>query len=501
MQKARNWLKTCIESHEDCPKPIAGGTQVQNSTSSKVVGPGRLIKISGTIDNPTLVLVRTVQSFWQQYVALSYCWGGDQNVKLLRQNLVEWQIEIPYSGLLQTIKDAVRVTMELGFSYLWIDALCIIQDSDDDKAVELSRMADIYEHAYVTISAARALKAQDGFLHSRYIPGERGYRMPFMSREGQLGSVILWRGREPGVWEPIDQRAWCLQESILSPRVLEFGTHNTRWHCAHNRTEESRVDFDGWIAHSETFAQHGVSHVIIGSIDWDAVQDPWKFVGIWQGLVIHYTSRGIGRQSDKLLAISAVARKIGRVTQKKYIAGLWQEHIGDLLLWYPDYNTKKEEKPYRISSEYVAPSWSWASFAGEISFSSGSAIHGLELVGVQVENRIQGDAFSSVKNARLELKASSLTVRVRMEEWGHILWNQETQEEANAYGTFDVPLDAAGKEVAVDDDVLLALIMPGEGLMLKLQPDGKMYARVGRFQRGQRYDDPDIWKERNITIV
>jgi Heterokaryon incompatibility protein (HET) len=144
---------------------------------------------------------------WQQYTALSYCWGGDQKVKLQKSNLSAWRSDIPFCDLPQTIQDAVTVTTELGIRFLWIDALCIIQDDETDVVEKLARMADIYQEAHLTVVAARSLTVEQGFLQSRYVPGERGYRLPYMCKNGQMGSVILWKGRETGIWEPINKRA------------------------------------------------------------------------------------------------------------------------------------------------------------------------------------------------------------------------------------------------------------------------------------------------------
>ena len=205
------------------------------------------MQLFGGLSHPKTRLLESPLAFSPQYAALSYCWGRDQIYKLEKRNVEAWCIEMPHTRLPQTIKDAVQVTMGLGLDYLWVDALCIIQDSDSDKAEEISRMGDIYEQAHVSISAARALAVWDGFLHSRYIPGERGFRMPFTSSDGRLSSVVLWKGRDLDTWEPIHRRAWWLQESILSPRVLEYGTHTIRWHCAHTRKNISLPQFDaGW---------------------------------------------------------------------------------------------------------------------------------------------------------------------------------------------------------------------------------------------------------------
>lgn len=149
---------------------------------------------------------------------------------------------------------------------------------------EISRMGEIYEQAALTISAARAKAVYGSFLQARYIPGERGFRIPYLCQDGKIGSAIFWKEREPGFRDPIHQRAWCLQESILSPRVLESGTHNKRWHCARhcaqNRNEDSSPEFDGWIRDSGIFTRRHMSSRLVQGMDWNALEDSDVFTSM-----------------------------------------------------------------------------------------------------------------------------------------------------------------------------------------------------------------------------
>jgi Heterokaryon incompatibility protein (HET) len=108
----------------------------------------------------TRVMARTAP-----YVALSYIWSKKpQTFLTLLDNINERMQQIDAKNLPKTIMDAVRCTQGLGLKYLWVDSLCIIQDSDTDKAKEIGRMSGIYKNAYATISAAKATKCEDSFL-------------------------------------------------------------------------------------------------------------------------------------------------------------------------------------------------------------------------------------------------------------------------------------------------------------------------------------------------
>jgi len=128
-------------------------------------------------------------------------------------------------------------------------------------------MADIYEQAHVTIAASRARTAHEGFLHPRDIARNLsdGFQLPFRCKNGQLGSVILVNLPAPGVgWtEPIDERAWTLEESLLSVRMLEYGTHQLRWKCHTIRDGPDYVD--GWTV--------GKIRSYQATLDWIALRD------------------------------------------------------------------------------------------------------------------------------------------------------------------------------------------------------------------------------------
>jgi len=106
------------------------------------------------------------------------------------------------------IKHAITVTMELGLQLSWADALCIIQDDKDDKVAEITVMGGIYQSAHITISAPGSSSVHQGFLRHRQVPGERGYRFPYMGKGGEIGNMVFVEGRDMEAWEPVDRRAW-----------------------------------------------------------------------------------------------------------------------------------------------------------------------------------------------------------------------------------------------------------------------------------------------------
>lgn len=88
------------------------------------------------------------------YCALSYCWGSNKSIVLASEKLLEYQNELPKEHLPATIRDAVEATIDLGYKYLCVDALCIIQDSREDWEIQSPQMGDIYCLAALTLAAA-----------------------------------------------------------------------------------------------------------------------------------------------------------------------------------------------------------------------------------------------------------------------------------------------------------------------------------------------------------
>ncbi|KAJ0337764.1 hypothetical protein COL154_013004 [Colletotrichum chrysophilum] len=383
-------------------------------------------------------MVESSQPVQPSYVALSYCCGGDQRVKLRQVNIDKWRKGLPYEDLPQTIKDAITATLNFGLSHLWVDALCIIQDSDDDKAQEISRMGDIYEQAHFTITAARAKMVEEGFLHSRTIAGERGFRIPYLCVNGDLGSAVFWTGRANGEPEPTETQAWCFQESILSPRVLYFGTHNSKWICAETRKQDSRPLYDGWIGDSSLNLEsiNSSRHLVYG-VEWTAMADSGAFYHGWRDLLQYYSVMEAGQQQDRLLAMSAIAKKIGGIAKDRYSAGIWMNRPSDSLTWVSYSGEAKR------LTDYFIPSWSWASLSGGVGLESSYPMEEFSIQHLKVKSQISGDDFSAPIEAQLKLQTLTFPAHVRRNEefGGDFLWDLAVGEAVDSQLYVDVAID------------------------------------------------------------
>ena len=182
------------------------------------------------------------QGLKEPYVALSYSWGAESAQMLEADSEDQFRNELPPAALPPTMKDTVTVTGELGIQYLWIDALCIFQDSAKDFVKETSKMGDIYRGAIVTIAGSKAAKISDGLLDHREPPAWT-CELPWHNGQEPEPSVHLRPSKEFAETSlkesPINNRGWCLQESLLAPRTLWLGSPVNVFECASGQVDEA----------------------------------------------------------------------------------------------------------------------------------------------------------------------------------------------------------------------------------------------------------------------
>jgi hypothetical protein len=142
--------------------------------------------------------------------ALSYCWGGQQPVTMTSSTAQDITDGILVSVLPKTLQDAIVVTHKLGLRYLWVDALCIIQDSPQDLNREIAKMAETFQGAFITISAASASSVHQGFLRDRQWRSSICLQLPYESGTATNGSVLIEQERRTydSSEDPINLRAW-----------------------------------------------------------------------------------------------------------------------------------------------------------------------------------------------------------------------------------------------------------------------------------------------------
>ena len=346
---ARRWLASCTESHKAC------------STDEPSLLPTRVLDVTPINQNASLALY-SHPGKRAQYVTLSYCWGAPQPLMTTTGNFQRYMDRIDESSLPRSIQDAVKVTRELGFRYLWVDSLCILQDSEADKTHEIARMRDVYRCSSLTIQAAAAPNANAGFLERAEFE-TISYSLPYVCPDGVGGcmSIQLWTGTSDYDFEnePVNDRAWIFQETLLSPRVLVFPSspHPLLWRCQskHCSNGGPPLNIEGTALERLPPSIFNTSHSSA-----DAMPDEESLWRLWVRVLEDYTRRSLTDPKDKQRAAAGVAEQFHRVLKDKYLAGLWERHLLPGLMWRP-FPLNIPLPAARGPRPYTGPSWSWTS--------------------------------------------------------------------------------------------------------------------------------------------
>ncbi|KAI1411683.1 HET-domain-containing protein [Hypoxylon sp. FL1857] len=380
---SRNCIRSCQRDHGECRRQAVDSTdQLEPELIDPNSIPSRLlqlimkdsalhVKLIGR-DLPSAIQKEAVSR--QGFAVLSYCWGGDQPVKLTRNSIGRLGDGIPTSQLPKTLRDAAWLTNEIGLEYLWIDALCIMQDNIEDKIHEIPRMELYYGHSTVTICAASAAKYSEGFLLSReenpanYSIGPIQIRAKtatgasgYVQAVEEADSFNLKRPEEP-----IALRGWTLQESLLSRRILIFATRQLYFTCT-----VANASCGGFEPTLKPRVMTSYESRVVGVHTLSGLRI-YPIREIWHTIVSEYTSRSLGVATDKLPAVSAMASSLPQMAKERnqklvYLAGLMID-VSDTenyywrteLLWI----VTRMESARRVPE--CGPSWSWCSVDGPI---------------------------------------------------------------------------------------------------------------------------------------
>ena len=358
---ARMWSASCEKSHPQC------------RLESALPLPKRVIDVGFWAEDPIRLHLTTLRETFD-YVALSHCWGDADTVpKTMIKDLKHYQRRIPKAFLSRTFQDAIKITRQLGFRYIWIDALCIIQDSEDDWKEQAAAMANVYGGAFVTIAATSASNGAGGCFTCRQSSdfrlgsaadiGYDVYARPVDGHRDNFPSALRERNSEPK-W-PVMKRKWCFQERMLSRRMLCYTDKELVWECK----TELRCQCDGRLAHGTCVGPHLGSHKagfarlsnVPGPTGLSLYHNDTNAIRLWEGVLEEYTARQLTYPEDILPAFSGVARAFDGRGWGIYCAGIWSNLLPASLYW-----RSTTYVSHHRSSEYLAPSWSWASIVGAV---------------------------------------------------------------------------------------------------------------------------------------
>lgn len=300
----------------------------------------------------------------EHYVALSYRWGGASSLlTTTTSNLDKHKERIDIGHLCTTIRDAMVFAWRLGYRYIWVDSLCILQDSAADWENESSLMADVYMNAAVTLAAAAATSGDSGLFFPRQNHLSAKMKQYSQGQASGIPSGALYvtncrlQNFESEVTRgPLNTRGWVLQERILSPRAVHFGKTQLFWECRTTSRQESRN-------RDEDLDQRRLLTLSKFAGKIESHDNHAKFI-TWYDAVSDYTKRSLTVAHDKLPAIRGISQLFqARNPKCRYIYGLWSADLPRGLLWCADSGAKLARP-----AQFRAPSWSWASRDGPVVF-------------------------------------------------------------------------------------------------------------------------------------
>ncbi|KAK0660866.1 heterokaryon incompatibility protein-domain-containing protein [Cercophora samala] len=450
MRTIKAWLRGCDDEHPSC----------QQVGSSWL--PTRLIYI-GTDDHVTPRLVQVSAArlpLSTRYIALSYCWGPPSRTRPQLTTTIAALPErlegIPEHIMPGTHRDLVLLARRLGIQYIWIDALCIIQDDVKDWETEAASMFRVYRHAYLTVVAAAGDTCHSGFL-SRPGIGPLAV-VPFQSRSATdsgsvSGSYLLSWHLEYSAWDANNPshmsgcswatRGWTLQEDVLSSRVVYFRDTTAFFRCqTHRCLEHSATIYRNVHRWQERLSAAAVAAPSGGTKSNNATEETDKtgLYNLWRAMVTEYSLRNLTVEEDKLPAISGLARSFNVGLEDEYCAGLWRGDFVRGLLWSTRHDA---EEPTR----FCAPSWSWASWKGEIGWSRSISLPIVTKCKIQQIHvtPLGSDPFGKVKGGHVDLAGSLCPVSLRPADTSYLADNdpyrvelfREGDVEVWAYGALD----------------------------------------------------------------
>lgn len=440
IQQAKIWIQKCEKSHVFCS---------ERTRKSEHWNPTRLVAVGSKTDPPRLVheLPHVVE-----YLALSHCWGVGVITYMLTEETQDDMLRaIPVEQLTQTVNDALELTRALGYEYLWVDYLCILQDSNEDWDREARMMHEVYAQATCTIAASHASDGSYGLFSPRnwnsIIPKAiqsqlNGRDFHHIPCDGTMYKEITQ--------SPLNDRAWTYQEMILSSRILHFGPERIFWSCStHNLSYSfphysplrlfhyplgsdslnSYTTIRARAAHNYFEVQgQNVMHGFIpniyprvspndiildetlgkGNFESLAIQRsqyvPASFRRnfhrhLWNQIVKEYSQRQLTRESDRPIAIAGIAKEMELVFGSSVVCGHPVDDLYANLLWRPGESTCRRKDGI--------PSWSWLSVLGMVEpYLDGTATLG---------SKILIDRCQMAKDS-LDLSTAVLKLRGRIAE-------------------------------------------------------------------------------------
>ncbi|KAI4095893.1 MAG: hypothetical protein LQ339_007131 [Xanthoria mediterranea] len=312
------------------------------------------------------------------YVALSYSWGQTRN---LRNELkICEELQVPgvlardefHQQLPSTITDAFAIIQSLGQRYLWVDALCIVQDDEQHLHLELNQMHRVYAGAVFTIVAGDGADASHGLRGFKNLTAQRLVQqrpIQLSADESIMQDLRSRKIRNAGDSRPNKvyyDRAWTFQENLFSRKKIIFEDNSVRWRCQcsdwyEDLLPESRVDErvgNFWALPGKYLAEQ-----------WFHCSIP--LLSILSDIAGAYNTKILTFPEDALSAFAGIQTMLHRTYPGGLIYGVPENFFDIALTWQPRASLarrKPSAKSHSGGLSHKLPSWSWLGWTGIIAF-------------------------------------------------------------------------------------------------------------------------------------
>ncbi|OAL01605.1 HET-domain-containing protein [Phaeosphaeriaceae sp. SRC1lsM3a] len=421
MTVINDWITECTTEH----------AEILCSSAEITALPKRVIDVGSNNNSVRLVETNGANDI---YICLSHCWGLEQIITTTTATMQDRRNHIAWDDLSQTFQDAITLTRAMSFRYIWIDSLCIIQDSASDWAVESAKMASIYNNGFLTIAGTKSANGRGGLFSptpdirvAGTTPEGEKYSIFFRERiDHHIDNILESAGMISSErYYPLLSRAWVYQERMLSTRVLHFGRYEVFFECKSAvQCECDSIRFHGGgtetpiplikIEYADALADYseGYDGAALANVQYQGAR-------MWRSMVSCYTALKLTKSKDRLPAFGGLARQMAAHRRTRYVAGLWEDSLSNDLLW--EVYTTSKLKTVRPEPRN-APTWSWASiesaagvgYLDDIGFTDLDEDEGAMVESVPCEHfsTVEGcdvvvdtvDEFGLVRSGKLKIK-------------------------------------------------------------------------------------------------
>ncbi|CAG7556412.1 unnamed protein product [Fusarium equiseti] len=316
-EDSKKWISECKTNHEQCRVP------------NPAFRPTRLVEIINLKQARLILSAMLPIDAEVSYVAFSHCWGKVKRLELEAKSASQLFAGFNTAALPQTYKDAIAICIQLGYRYIWIDSLCIFQDSRSDWQQEATMMGSVYANADLNLRAASAVDSSQGMFPDR----DHNLLTP-------MDITSQWTGEK---------------ERRLRLVPLDLFYADVWWQCPRKLACET---FPNGVPNETGVSRYWKAEA--GGMKEKAVE--MTSGDLWLFMTAMYANTALTKEEDRLMAFAGAVQafRASHKSRNRYAAGFWYSQLPWSLAWA---NSGRKTTTTR-SDTYKAPSWSWLSLDG-----------------------------------------------------------------------------------------------------------------------------------------